>query len=211
MHNLVFCSVAFHHKIYGDVYIDQQTRLRNSIKKIYPDAPLMFWTNEYPLGSKHFLKSLYGFKPHAINALKRSGYKKIVYLDTAIVLQKEIQGDYPILAVHDPCLTPASDIALNYFHIQREQLKDIPFVGGSYYAFDFNHPITNRVFNSWLKAEQNGIFGSQDQESAGELQGHRHDETCMAICLYQNDIKPQSAEEVGYNTSDGVMTKQHFK
>ena len=209
--DLAICSVAFHHKVYGDEYIKQQERLSASVKDIYPHAFPLFWTNQYPQGSKEFLESLYGFKPHAIEVARLMGYKRIAYIDTAMVMLKPIEGKFPLIAVRDDSTTPASDNSLKFFGVKRESLKDIPFVGGSFYLFDFNYPITEMVFDLWMKAERAGIYGSQDEESAGKLQGHRHDETCLALSMHTHGMLPLNPDQIGYNMETGTMMKKHFK
>lgn len=210
MDRIAFVSVATTHANYGDAYLKQQDRMKKSIEKQYHDAKIFIWRNALPPGARPFLDSLYGFKPHAIAAARQQGFKKVVWLDTAMILNDKIPDyKYPVVAVKDPSRTPASNKCLQHFGITRDDLQDIDFVGGSFFYFDFSHYSAEAVLNDWLNAEISDVFGSQYEESFTGLQGHRHDETCMAIILHQLGLKPMSSDKVGY---DGmVMIKQHFK
>lgn len=211
MDNIAFASVALTSKNYGVAYLDQQDRLKASIKEIYPDAPLFFWRDDYPKNSKPFLESLYGFKVHAVQAAREAGHQRIVWFDTGMILHQPLRHMQSIVAVKDDSAMTGvtSNNALSAFNIERESLKGKTLVGGSFYYFDFYYPICNDVFGLWMTCEVNGIFGSQDEEAAGQLQGHRADETCMALSLYSCGLGPVSYDLVGYQGE--VMSKRHFK
>lgn len=213
MNNLVFVSVAF-----GAQYIEQQNRLRESILTIYPQAALLFWTNCYPPDSRNFYQSLYGFKPHAIMEARRQGFRRIIWCDTAMILQGPVDDllKYKIVAVQDDNKLAQfiSDAYLERNKLTREELKKMPWhlVGGSLYYFDFYEAVTKNIFRRWLIDEMDGMYGTQEQEASEQLQGHRGDETCMAMAFYKNMIQPQSAAEVRYNVEENPMfTKKHFK
>jgi len=218
MKNLAIISVAFQSNAYGDQYIRQQERLKESIEKHCPDADLFFWTDEYPPGSKPFLESLYGFKAHAIHHVFKLGYTRILYLDTAMVIERPIDCifDHEFIAVRDETKlhTCISDKFLVDQFIDRSIVEDMKLhlVGGSLYYFDFNNLNTCRLFWRWLDAEEEGFFGSQEEESSGQLQGHRHDEACMALIMSRCGAKTTEPHEIGYCTADNpVFVKKHFK
>lgn len=217
MKDVCFLSVAF-----GEKYIEQQVRLKESILHFYPEANLIFRTEEYPPGSVSMSESLYGFKPHAVLEAKNLGYKKIFWLDTAMImvdkidLLLEIGAAVGIVAVKDETLLSKviSDRYLKDHGTTRESLdeRDYHLVGGSMYLFDFDHPITEIIFGEWLDDEMNGFFGSQAEEASEQLQGHRADETCMAMCLYQYKRPPIDRNLARYNNeTNSIFIKKHFK
>lgn len=217
MNDVAYCSVAF-----GDKrYIEQQQRLKHSILQIYPNAPLFFWTNEMPPGARSMSESLYGFKPHAVRAVLIAGYKQIVFFDPACILIKPIDHyqniveDYGVLAVQDDNKLSSFcyDRALNRYNLSRNDIKDWHLVGGSFYYFDFNIDLCMRIFNKWLVAEQNGLFGSQKEQASEQLKGHRNDEAMMSLALYTSGSKPLS-EDHRYNCENeevAIIRKFHFK
>jgi hypothetical protein len=210
---IAFVCVAF-----GEQYVAQQHRLKESILKIYPSANLFFWTDELPKGSKHFYDSLYGFKPHAVEYALHKGFKKIVFFDPAIILMDKIDyyetivKDYGVLAIQDDnklsrwCYKKATD----YFNINRHRITDWHLVGGSFYYFDFNLLLCHTIFNKWIDAERKGLFGSQYDQASGKLHGHRSDEAIMALSLYSSGSKPLTGD-TRYNCDGGITIKKHFK
>lgn len=210
---IAFVCVAF-----GKAYVEQQKRLHDSILAIYPSAPLMFWTDALPTGSKKFYDSLYGFKPHAVKAAKDRGYTRICFFDPACILMKsmdyyqDIVKDYGVLAIQDDnklskwCYDPA----LKFFDVTRHEIQNWHLVGGSFYYFDFDLPLCNTIFMKWYNAEKQGLFGSQYDQAAGKLHGHRSDEAIMSLALYTSGSKPLSGD-TRYNCEDGIIDKKHFK
>jgi hypothetical protein len=212
-----FVSVAFGNKR----YLEQQERLKHSIQMIYPDAPLFFWTNEMPPGSRSFNESLYGFKPHAVKAALDAGYKKVMFFDPACILMKPIDfyqekvKEYGVCCARDDNkLSPfCYDKALDYFKLKRADIKDWHLVGGSFYYFDFDVPLCNVIFKDWIDCEKFGLYGSQREQASEQLKGHRNDEAIMALCLYGNGSKPMS-DDVRYNCENdevAIIKKFHFK
>ncbi len=213
MKDVAFVSVAF-----GERYVAQQDRLRESILAIYPDANIFFYRECLPLTSRSFYDSLYGFKPHAIDAAVKDGHSKIIWLDPAMILMDKVDDllQYPVVAVKDDTklCNVIADKYLQAVGVTREQVKenDWHLVGGSLYYLDFNTPIATRVFNKWQFDEATGMFGSQYEEASQKLQGHRADETCMAVNMYTTGIEPMPAHQVRYCIeSNPMFVKKHFK
>lgn len=211
MTDFIFLSVAF-----GPRYIEQQTRLHQSILNFYPSNPHMGWTDCYPPNAKPHRESLYGFKSHAIQYAIEKGYKKIIWLDTACILQQPV--DYwfdmnlPVVAAKDDNVLSKciSDKALNYYG--NPDITRMHLVGGSVYVFNFEHPDCQKIFDHWEKAEADGIFGSQAEQSAGKINRHRHDESCLSIALYQNGYEPIGCDVMRYNQDENsIVIKKHFK
>lgn len=232
INEVVFTSYAF-----GDLYVRQQERLRQSILKIYPEANIRFWASEsgdsdndlseLPPGSKTFKESMYGFKVHCVKNCLKEGFKVVIYLDTAIVLENKIDSVLEFASkvgvavpIDRSSLSDrVSDKALAYCNKTREEISDLTIVGGSLFIFDFNNILTPMIFGMWADMEAKGLFGSEHEAARGLLQGHRHDEACMSLCLNVFGSKPFGFEEVGYHNlgnerkGSEVFTfyKLHFK
>lgn len=214
MHNdLVFICVAF-----GDRYVEQQVRLQLSIYEIYPEANIMFWTNTLPKASRSFYDSLYGFKPHAVQEAIDKGFRKVIFLDPAMILVDKIDDlfQFEMMAVKDdnPLHNLISDRCRKNYLLTNEQIKDRQWhlVGGSIYYFDFEKEVTRKIFETWKSAEEKGLFGSQEEEASGRLQGHRLDEACMAVSMYLHGVEPTPMEQARYCIEkDPMFIKKHFK
>ena len=221
---IAFCSVAFG---YNDKrYVEMLDRLIESLNKIHPESKQYIFRDVYPGGSKTHEESMYGFKVHAVQSALNDGYKKIVWLDSACIITKDIKrifkhcDKYGVLAVSDDNLLGnfCSDKALQHFNINREEAinKKYKFASGSFYAFDFNIQLCLDIFNTWKECENLGLFGSTQDESSGKLQGHRHDETCFGLSLYKHGSNYCDRMDCGYeccadDCNEKIIIKRHFK
>lgn len=208
---MCFVSVAFGDKRYKD----QQIRLMESIDRTNPGTQGFHWTDELPPGAQPFLNSLYGFKVHAVLHAYNEGYRKIIFLDPACIVQGDVQFYFAIckkhgvVAIKDDNKLMVSNTALQHFNRKRDDVANLHLVGGSLYVFHFPH--SDKVFHDWYHAERAGVFGSQFEAASEKLQGHRYDETCMALALDRNGFQPVAVDVGSYNFNGAVITKQHFK
>lgn len=206
-----FLSVAF-----GPRYVEQQTRLHQSIQSIHPDVKHFAWTDAYPPGAKPHHESLYGFKVDAISYAQNQGYKKIIWFDTAIVLQRQVNYwfdlNLPLVVAKDDNLLvdTIGEKALKYFG--HPNIEGMHLVGGSVYVWNFNHDVTDGIFDDWANAEANGIFGSQHEMSTGQINKHRWDEACLGYIMQANGVQPLMHDAMRYNLDDNsIVRKYHFK
>jgi hypothetical protein len=195
-------------------------RLKETLENTNPGTKFFSWVERMPDGARPFNESMYGFKPWAIQVALDSGYKKIFWIDCTAVVQDKL--DYydqhtaehgGVLAVQDDNKLSGfcSNKALMYTGFQRDALNKMHLVGGSLYYFDFNYPLCQKIFTEWFESEKQGMFGSMKEECGEQLQGHRSDETMMALFLYQLGSKPFTGA-TRYNwEKGGVIQKAHFK
>jgi hypothetical protein len=208
MTDFIFLSVAF-----GEQYIEQQKRLHNSLMQFYTPAQHIMHCNGYPPNSRTHKESLYGFKVHAVRRALNWGYKRIIWLDTACVLQHPVDYwftlNHPVLAAKDDNKLKGlvSDKALDWFGYS-DCPDHLHLVGGSVYVWDFNHPDCEKIFETWARSERQGLFGA-----AGEkLGGHRHDEALLSLSMNLHGYGPVTCEDMRYNSGpDSIILKQHFK
>jgi hypothetical protein len=188
----------------------------DSIKKIYPDANMMMWATEsrdsahpsasVPPGYTNHATSTYGFKVHCVRNCIDAGYKKVIFLDAAMTLQAPLDSIMSLAHKHGVLATVGgaelqnvtSDRCLEFIEKTREDVTGIQMVGGSIYVFDFTNPVAMKVFEYWENLEHNGMFGSEEDHSRGRLQGHRQDETCMALAMHEYGIPIVGYDEIGY-------------
>jgi hypothetical protein len=208
--DFIIISCAF-----GKRYLEQLDRLEASVKAIYPHFPMMSWRNEQVPGRPH-RESLYGFKVHAVRAALDRGFNKIIFLDPACILQHPV--DYwfslnlPVLAVKDDNKLDKmiGQKALAYYG--NPDITGWHLVGGSLYVFDFDRHEAHSIFYQWYMSEQDGIFGSQAEQASEKINGHRNDESCMAIAMYSHGVEPVGHDVARYNQNeDSIIIKRHFK
>ena len=214
MDDFVFVSVAF-----GDRYVLQMDRLEKSILKVYPDANIMFWRDALPDGATPFLDSLYGFKTHAIRAALTEGFKKILWLDPAMILMDKVDilfgRDTAIVKDANKLSTFIWDKYLDAHDLARADLDrhDTHLVGGSLYYFNMESRFAGTLFRAWELDEKAGWFGTQELEATVGMDGHRADETCMAMNMHRLMMFPVLPHTIKYCTGspDDVFIKKHFK
>lgn len=231
--DFIFTSYCFDNASAGGDYRAQQIRLEESIRTIYPNANLHFKYESEEIGKPKFQQSLYGFKVDMVKACLAKGFKKIIFFDTAITLNDTVDYWFEqaktigiLCSVDWQTLdSVTSDNCLNYLGLKREEVSKWTLVGGSVYIFDFNTEVCNKVFNLWAELEENGLFGQQKDLSIGKLEGHRMDETCMALAFALHGMKPLGYDLMRYSyeqpgaksltTGDGyykpIVIKKHFK
>lgn len=202
----IFTSVAF-----GPRYVEQQVRLHASICEHYSADHHIQWTDKLPPNAKPHKQSPYGFKVHAIEHARSLGHKKIVWIDTACILQDKV--DYWFTLIDKYGVVAAKDDNKLMNHIGQSALMwfsyvSVPpgqhLVGGSLYVFDFDNALCCKIFNTWKYAEQKGAFADEKK--------HRHDESCMAVSLYMHGGKPTPYDVANYNNGPGsIVIKDHFK
>lgn len=150
----------------------------------------------------HFQKSLYGFKPQAIQRALDNGYKYIVWFDPSVLptsnvteLFDELEQTDMLVVKGDRALSEmTSDKAYEWFGLKKEETTGINHIGGTFYGLNFNNPKTLEVFSLWKKAEEEGIFGNQDEFMAG----HWADESCMALAMFKCGVEQKSSTTLKY-------------
>lgn len=234
MKDVIFTSYCFDNLASGGDYKAQQDRLKESILAVYPEANLHFKYDPEEIGKPKFQKSLYGFKVDLVKQCLAKGFKKIIFFDAAICLNTEVDywmdniKHFGVMAPLDrqKLNTVTSDKCLAYLGMTQEEVAHVSLVGGSIYVFDFNLELCQEIFDVWKDLEERGLFGTQDDLTHNRLQGHRMDETCMALALSLNGVEPLGHDTMRYayehpqtkeltKMGDGnytpIVIKRHFK
>ena len=134
-----------------------------------------------------FQKSLYGFKPHAIQTVIDLGFKRIVWLDPSVLPTSDIKILFDSLELRQmivrtgdaPILKMTNEKALKWFAIPDDELINVKHIGGTIYGFNFTFQQTEHAFDLWKRAEEDGMFGTQDEFMAG----HWADESCLVLAM----------------------------
>ena len=150
----------------------------------------------------HFQKSLYGFKPHAIQRAIDLGYKKIVWFDPSVLPVTDVKVLFNSLDTHPmivvlgdaPVTRMANQKSKDWFGVKDEELDGVKHIGGTIYGFNFNNPKALETFNLWKRAEEEGIFGNQDEF----MKGHWADEACMSLAMYKTGVEFYKEESFKY-------------
>lgn len=189
-------SVAFREPYLQHNFVQEQ-----SICMLNPSVDILYFRDQLPHKDgihtenivEHFQKSLYGFKPHAIQRAIDAGYKKVIWFDPSVLPTVSVQvlidalDEHPIIVRSGEEWLPkmCNRKAKDWFGVTDEEIKDEHSVAGTVYCFNFNDPKAVEVFDMWKKAEEDGIFQDQDAFMAGNWA----DESAFALCLYKLKVK----------------------
>ena len=178
-------------------YNGQQLRLHESI--------LEHWDGDYWLHSKErdgMLKDSklfkhyehedvpYFFKFTMIQTAREQGYTEIYWLDSKMVLNKDITGlASPIMAFDNlghPLSKYISDQAVANLNCNT-YLADIKQIWGGAIGFNFEHPITLVIYKEILEQVELGSF-NEGTSNRNEFVAHRHDQAVMSVIFHQHKI-----------------------
>lgn len=209
---IIVCTIAF-----GDHrYLEERDRLCQSMAETNPNIRIMSWVDQYPPGSPNFDQSMFGFKVYAVNHAFEMGWRNVIWLDPACIIQGDLSYyftlDLPVIAVKDDNVLSKtiSDRALKYYG--NPDISTWHLVGGSLYVFDFNKPQCIEIFKHWARSEKDGIFGTTRQAASEQINKHRNDESCMSVALYTHGVQPVGHDVARYcNGENSIILKQHWK
>lgn len=195
-------SVAFRQP-----YVSHSKRQEETIRGV----DCIYYRDKLPMKDKtfegediipEFQKSLYGFKPHAIERARKLGYTKVVWFDPSVLPTCDVKILFKALDKHPVIVrtgdTPISRMcnqrAKTWFDVSEGDMVGVNHIGGTVYGFNFNDPKALQVFELWKQAEEEGIFG--DQESF--MKGHWADEACMVLALIVAGVPQYYPESFKY-------------
>lgn len=189
---------------FGEPYDEYQPRLLASLDK-YWKGPRITWTNCLPSGAPPHSVSPFGFKLHAIQYARESGFNTVVWLDGGgyligpidELLRKTFNTGYYAVEGYEPIYRWVSDEALHHLGETRQGLKEKGWklFGGTPYAFDFTKDVTKEFFRRWWRAMQMGMFKHISGDSKTDFHGHRHDEAIATILFHQMGMIPSKIGE----------------
>ena len=149
----------------------------------------------HPLAFKHLTHDQrpYFFKLTMIQLMREQGYKKIIWLDSVMTLEKELTPDlftYGIMAFHNlghPLKNYISDQCVSYFGCEKD-LPNMEQTWGGAFALNFNSPTALWVFDDLLKAADAGCFNNGTSTREGFI-AHRHDQSVLSVLLHWYEYK----------------------
>lgn len=172
----------------GDYLIASPDHPLPHYKGIFIERSQLLRTNQLPI--LPHAEMPYQFKIALIAHAYNMGYKKIVWLDSSMVLQKDITPlfdlKHGITVFHNlghPLYKYMSDEAQEILGATDEDLKTIPQIWGGALFFDFTKLNCKKVFAEIAKASMNGSFKNGDSVRPGFV-AHRHDQAVMSFLMH---------------------------
>lgn len=141
----------------------------------------------------------YGFKVNLFQIARERGYEQVVWCDSTIQIQKNLQPmlDHAAkhgLAVFDnlghPLKNWISDIAVERSGLTPEELEVCPQIMACVIIFDFTNPKGLEVFETWLARSRDGVSFQNGYGSDREgFKAHRHDQAALSAICYKQGIE----------------------
>lgn len=132
----------------------------------------------------------YFFKLTMIQTAREQGYTEIYWLDSSIILHKDITAlASPIMAFHNlghllsKYISDEAVANLNCI----TYLSDIKQIWGGAIGFNFEHPITLVIYNKILEQAQIGSF-NEGTSTRKDFVAHRHDQAVMSVLFHDHKI-----------------------
>lgn len=167
-------------------------RLKQQCEELF--IPFLGFT-EYPTGCPTHEESPFAFKFFCIQEALKYGYKKILWLDTSVIIKRQINDiferindvGYFILYNHD-LGSFCSDKALKTLNITREESFNLPCMQGTNFGLNFTHANVRRFFDKIIQLATDGItfpgpHNNNNFKASKDIRvkGHRHDQTAMSV------------------------------
>lgn len=141
----------------------------------------------------------YGFKPDIMRKAALQGYRKIMWVDSTILMLKPLDELFNIATIrgvaafhnlgHD-LNDYISDYAASQLGILDEMNsgKRIKQIMACCIIFDLDNEIGNEIFTSWFDASYHvGMFENGESWRQG-FKSHRHDQAILSGLLYQREV-----------------------
>lgn len=163
------------------------------------DIKLGSWpvTEKYGVSWQH-ADMPYQFKVFAIQEAREKGYSRVLWCDSTIRLMADPEPLWEQCATHGilawdneghPLKNWIAPHATKAIGIDTEGVKQIM---ACCIMFDFNHPITQVVFDEWIECSRNGSFLNKGFDN------HRHDQACLSAILYKHGVPIQPYGALAY-------------
>ncbi len=188
----------------GSWYPRGQDRLRAGLDSRDYGGAKIFWKDSFPDNRSH-AEVPYGFKPFAFKAARDAGFKKVLWMDAAEVIEKSVQpifdhiyktGYFLMNNVGFNTGEWCSDAALEGLKITREESFAIPHLMACVMGVDFDKPVCNDFLDQWLAlANDKKTFPGKHTNANGEVstdkrvRGHRHDQTAASVLSLRLGMK----------------------
>lgn len=151
---------------------------------------------EYPIGCPSHQISPFAFKFFCINECFKQGFKKILWLDSSVIIKSDINDIIQLLETQGYFFIQNSHSVGEYCHdqalitlkITREESFNIPCLQGTNFGLNLNLSVCRDFLNQLLTLSCDGVTFPGPHNNKNKLAsidnrvaGHRHDQTAMSV------------------------------
>jgi hypothetical protein len=154
-----------------------------------------FGFTEYPEGCPTHEVSPFAFKFFCIRNVLQKGYKKILWLDSSVIIKRDISDVFEHITnkkyffIYNHSLGPfCHDKALTTLGITREESFQLPCLQATNFGLNFNDKRSLTLLNTMLALAVDGItfpgpHNNNERKASKDprVLGHRHEQTAMSV------------------------------
>ena len=205
-------------------FSDCLLRLEESLRRVGFQGDYLSWSDNLPGGCPEHFDVPFGFKSYCFLAAKKLGYEQILWIDSACVAIRSLDGIFKQIQDHGYILFNnnygqtmgqwSSDEALAHNGIGREEALNIPEIPCSTLGLSMQSEQGLQFLAGWHQILSDGVTARgtskkietwDDYASIAwnrnsfisadpRVLGHRHDQTAAGIVAHRLGMKPYADE-----------------
>lgn len=135
----------------------------------------------------------YKFKFDLIQKAVNDGYKRIVWLDSSLIIKRDLNDllnseGFCFHNLGHPLYKYISDKAQSNLWLSDSDLLETPQIWGGAFGLNFNFDITHKLLDAIIKQAEIGSFNEGTSTREGFV-AHRHDQAVMSVLFKRFGIK----------------------
>ena len=151
--------------------------------------------NPSPTGLPSHKDTPYGFKPFLFNKAFEEGYEQVLWLDSTIVVEADLEpifkllNKWGVLAFHNlghNLKEWISDAAINTTGLNIEE--DPKQIMACVVGFDITNETGKRIFKEWLELSKDGVSFQNNGSTRPGFKAHRHDQAILSALVHKNKL-----------------------
>lgn len=204
------CIISY--ATYNESYAPLQKLLIKSLKRSPINGDILVRLGGWPDiegGSLKLAHVPHSFKPAFFREAQRLGYKRVLWIDTGLVVEKDLQPIFDIIKKNGYFVTefpfsPRSQLynekVLNYFNISKKKMNKPPLCWTAIVGLDLTHPTGREILNRWYSAA----------EALDPFLNIVVDQTPFSFILYQLGLKSICHRDKIVSPNQGPAKPGHF-
>lgn len=135
----------------------------------------------------------YKFKFELIQKAVNDGYKRIVWLDSSLIIKRDLNDllngeGFCFHNLGHPLYKYISDKAQSNLWLSDSDLLETPQIWGGAFGLNFNFDIAHKLLDAIIKQAEIGSFNEGTSNRQGFV-AHRHDQAVMSVLFKRYGIK----------------------
>lgn len=193
-------------------YLENQTRLMDSLRRLGEEAFIAYWQECLPVGSPPHEETPYAFKAFALQEMMDQGYDTMLWTDCSVVPVRPLDALWELIETQGYWLSenlPHGTVSAESWNCSqwtcdsalpllgsREWLSQVPHVITSAFGLCMNYGSARQFQAEFLRMAKDGRafrgpWSNEHGEASSDSRvlGHRHDQTVASVLAYHLGMK----------------------